>query len=167
MIRVRATVTPVQRRQFADLTERQARRIARRELNEMGVEMVAEVERIVGEDYERRSGDRHKEDSMPLHESFEYRVFETGQGGFPMRVELTTKPGADTKKIAALIYGAKKRYVIRPNPPKRALAWGDAPGEITTFRREVVRFPENSAQPNPFIQRARNIVVRRRRRRRG
>lgn len=163
-----AQVSRVERQQFVGLTEREARRIARRQLNLIGQDMVETVTEIVGRDYERREGERHKEGTLHLDESFEYRVFEGPNRGFPMRVELTTKPDADVEKVAALRYGTKKRYVIKPRNKKK-LAWGDTggsaleAGDDATFTNEVVRFPSNSAQPNNFMQRARDAAMRRHR----
>ena len=62
------------RGQFAELTERQARVVARRELAEIGREWVDEVERIVADEYEFRLGDRHKENTTHLENSFTSRV---------------------------------------------------------------------------------------------
>lgn len=160
MIRVQARVSRLERHQFADLTERAARAKARAMLHEMGEEMVAEVERIVAAEYEP---DGTKEDSWPLSESFEYAVFERAGGGFPMSVELRTNDNADHAKVAALNFGVKRRYVIKPRNAK-ALHWEDASGN-DVFRKEVVRFPGNSAPAGRFMQRARDRVLARRRRR--
>ena len=170
MMRVSSEVTALQRSQFADLTERQARKVARQRLEQLGADMVEAVNDIIDAEYEQRDGDRHKEDSHPLHDdSFEYRVFTAADGGFPMRVELRNTPWADVKKIAALNFGARKRYVIRPNPPKKKLHWEDVSPTGSTdnvFAAEVVRFPYNSAKEGRFMQRARERAVRRMRARR-
>lgn len=166
--KLNTTMSRFERDQFAELTERQARRIAREQLHAIGRDMVEAVTGIVSSEYERREGERHKEEDLHLDESFEYRVFEGPNRGFPMRVELTTKPEANVKKIAALRYGTKKRYVIKPRK-KQTLAWGDTggsaieAGDDATFTKEVVRFPSNSAQPNNFMQRARAAAMRRHR----
>lgn len=164
MIRPVIRLTPRTRDQFAESTERQARAAARRELNEIGRAWVNEVEQITADEYQFRVGDRHKENTTHLTNSFTYRVTEASGGGFPMRLQLTTKPGVSAKKVAALNYGAKKNYTIRPRAGKKALAWGDEPGEITNVQREVQRTPANSARAGRFMERARDRVLARRRR---
>ena len=83
-----------------------------------------------------------------------------------MRLRLTTKPGVDAKKVAALNYGAKKNYTIPLRQGGKKLAWGDAPGEITTVVSVVHRTPANSAKAGRFMERARDRVLARRRRQR-
>lgn len=167
MIRPVIRISQRTRDQFADATERQARAAARRELNEIGRAWVDEVSTIVADEYEFRLGDRHKENTTHLTNSFTYRVDEASGGGFPMRLRLTTKPGVSAKKVAALNYGAKKNYTIRPRSPKKKLAWGEVSGEYTTvvsLPTVVQRTPANSAKAGRFMQRARDRVLARRRR---
>lgn len=165
MIRVRVTTRPVDRDAFAAVVARRQRQVARAELDALGRDWVDEVERIVAAEYEWRLGDRHKPGAH-LENSFTHQVDEGPRGGFPMRVALTTKPGVDNAKVAALNYGTTTNYEIRPRSGK-VLSWGDEPGTIESDKTAVPvvrRTPANSAKAGRFVERARDRVMARRRR---
>jgi hypothetical protein len=160
------------REQFIGATKTQARRLARRELEVIGEEWEAEVRNIVAEELPRRDGVRHKPNTTHLENSFTHQVIEGGDSGFPMLLDLTTKPGVSAKKVAALNHGIDHEYEITATNAE-FLRWGDAPGDITKpFQKTVTWRPDG---PNSkgiiaggyhFMERARDAVLARRRRRR-
>lgn len=164
MIRVAVNVKPRTRQQFIDYSTRVARQSARQELEAIGREWVEEVTKIVQAELPRRDGDRHKRNTTHLDQSFQYRIIEGPNDGFPMRLELTTKPGVNAKKIAALEYGVEGEHVIEA---KRTtyLRWGDAPGDLhRPFQQQVTWKPTGRiAQGYGFMRRARDRVMARRR----
>lgn len=169
MIRPRIQVSPRTRDQFVNAARGQARRAARRELGQIGEAWVDEVTKIVQAELPRRDGVRHKRNTTHLEESFQYRVVEGPDRGFPMRLELTTKPGVNAKKIAALEYGIKKQYPIEAKRAK-SLRWGDVPGDLTkpmkrvTWRSDGPNSHGQIARGYGFMRRARRRVLARRRR---
>lgn len=164
MIRVAVNLSPRTRQQFVDVAARTARNRARRELEEIGQEWVDEVTKIVQKELPRRDGVRHKRNTTHLDQSFQYRIIEGPQNGFPMRLELTTKPGVNAKKIAALEYGVQGEHVIEAKRTQ-FLRWGDAPGDLhQPFQKAVTWKPTGRInQGYGFMRRARDRVLARRR----
>lgn len=159
------------RDQFVEMTKTQARRFARAELEVIGREWEAEVVEIVQEELPRRDGERHKANTTHLENSFTHLVREGGDNGFPMTLDLTIKPGVNAKKVAALNFGIDHEYEITAVNAEY-LRWGDAPGDITKpFQKSVTWSPDgpNSkgiiANGYHFMERARDAVLARRRRR--
>lgn len=156
--------------QFVGLTRTSARRFARAELETMGRDWEGEVQRIAQEELPRRDGVRHKENTTHLENSFTHRIDEGGDGGFPMALDLTTKPGVNAKKVAALNFGNPDHEITAVNTTY--LRWGDAPPDITApFQKSVMW---TASGPNGkgkagvgyhFMERARDIVLARHRRR--
>lgn len=157
--------------QFVGATRTQARRLARAELEVIGREWEDEVRAIVSEELPRRDGDRHKANTTHLENSFTHSISEGGDSGFPMLLDLTTKPGVSAKKVAALEYGVPGEHEI--STTKRSLRWGDVPGDLATPGLKSVTWKPDG--PNSkgiiaggyhFMERARDAVLARRRRRR-
>lgn len=165
MIRPVVRISPRQRDQFVDEFQRRARPEARRELEQIGVEWVEEVTRIVRDEFPRRNGERHKRNTTHLDQSFQARLNEGSDRGFPMRLELTVKPGVSAAKIATLNYGAKPHEIRAVNA--KTLAWGETPGAIETPGQKVVQWKPGPklSTPSRFMERARDRVLARRRRR--
>lgn len=134
----------------------------------MGEEMVREVVRIVQSKYQRRPPDRRKRNTTHLDESFTFKVLRGNKpGGYPFRIELTTKPGVNAKKVAALNDGSPPHEIL-PRPPKQALKWSSPDGGTTIVRKvgpNTTRIHPGNA-PGRFMEQARDTVVRRARRRR-
>lgn len=172
MIRVSVNLRPRQRNDFVEATTRIARQSARLELERLGEAWVEEVTSIVQRELPRRDGSRHKRNTTHLENSFQYRIVEGPNDGFPMRLELTTKPGVNAKKIAALEYGVPGTHQIKARRTQY-LRWGDAPGDLhRPFTKEVTWKPDG---PNShgkiaggygFMRRARDRVLRQSRARR-
>lgn len=164
MIRPVVRVNPRQRDEFVDEFQRRARPAARRELQEIGDEWVEEVQKIVREEFPRRDGDRHKRNTTHLDQSFQARISEGPDRGFPMRLELTTKPGVSAAKIATLNYGGSPHKIRAVNA--KTLSWGEGPGEITTPGQRSVQWKPGPklSRASRFMERARDRVLARRRR---
>lgn len=159
------------RNQFAQMTKASARKFARAELEAMGREWDREVVEIVQSELPRRDGARHKTDTTHLENSFTHSISEGGDGGFPMVLDLTIKPGVSARKVAALEFGVDHEYPITAVNAK-SLRWGDAPGDIATPGLKSVTwspFGRNGKGILPggyhFMQRARDAVLARHRRR--
>lgn len=169
MIKPVVRLTERQRAQFVGATKSQARRLARAELTTMGREWESEVREIVQEELPRREGYRHKANTTHLENSFAHKVTEGGDGGFPMLLDLTTKPGVSAKKVAALNNGVDHEYEIsvREDGEAEYLRWGEAPGDLTKpFQKSVIWKPTGRiAQGYHFMERARDRVLARHRRR--
>jgi hypothetical protein len=152
---------------FVEITARQARIKARAELEEMGREWVREVVAIVSAELPRRDGARHKTNTTHLENSFDWRIEEGPDNGFPMRLALTIKPGVSKAKIAALEFGVQREYVIPGAGRTVPLRWGDAAGDLSkeaAFSGQVTWKPTGRInQGYRFMRRARERVVRRRR----
>lgn len=171
MIRVAVNVKPRTRQQFIDYSTRVARQSARQELEAIGREWVEEVTKIVQAELPRRDGDRHKRNTTHLDQSFQYRIIEGPNDGFPMRLELTTKPGVNAKKIAALEFG-NPDHDIPKGRKTIPLRWGDAPGDLSKEAAFMGQVRWTSTGPNSkgkagrgygFMRRARDRVMARRR----
>lgn len=169
MIRPVVNIQQRTRDQFVQQTTRAAARAAERELVEIGEAWVAEVTKIVQEELPRRDGRRHKTNTTHLDQSFQYRIRTGPDGGFPMRLELTVKPGVNSKKIAALEFGNPGTYTITARNAEH-LRWGSAPGDLhKPFQKSVEWKPDgpNSkgkiAGGYAFMRRARDRVLARRR----
>lgn len=143
----------------------QARRQVRAELDQIGEAWVAKVTEIVQAEYPRRDDARHRPNTTHLDVSFQHRVIEGPDGGFPMRVELTTKPGVSAAKVGALNYGVDREYTIAARNAK-SLRWGEAPGDIRTPGQKSVTWkPGPKARAGGrFLERARDSVLASRRR---
>lgn len=118
---------------------------------------------------EERTGNRHKANTTHLKNSFTYKVHQPRPGQFPITVELTTKPGVNAKKIAALEFGVKQEHTITAGtrtPGAKYLRWGTAPGDLTTpFKKSVTWKPTGKIQQGyHFMERARDAIAARRRR---
>lgn len=175
MIRVSVNLRPRQRNDFVEATTRIARQSARLELERLGEAWVEEVTSIVQRELPRRDGPRHKRNTTHLENSFQYRIVEGPNDGFPMRLELTTKPGVSAKKIAALEFGNPNTYDIPKGRKTIPLRWGDAPGDLgkdAAWTGQVTWKPDG---PNShgkiaggygFMRRARDRVLRQSRARR-
>ena len=166
MIRVKPTFTTgrINRSDIAVVSKRQARYLARLELVKMGVAWEREVRGLVAAEAPRRSGNRHKENTTHLENSFDWRIEEGPDNGFPMRLVLTIKPGVSAKKIGALEYGVDREYTIEARDAEY-LRWGTAPGDLTKpFQKSVTWKPTGQInQGYAFMRRARDRVVARRR----
>ncbi len=171
MIRPRVTISQGTVDKIIAQTRTQARPKARAELEAFGTEWEVKVREIVQAELPRRDGVRHKTNTTHLENSFQARVVEGPNGGFPMRLELTTKPGVNAKKIAALEFGIKGTHPITAKRTKY-LRWGDVPGDLEGSGFKTVTW--RSDGPNAhgkiqggyhFMERARDAVLARRRRR--
>lgn len=165
MIRPVIRLQPRQAEQFADAIRSQARQAARAELDEIGTAWVDEVVKIVSDELPRRGPPRHRENTTHLDESFQHRIVEGPNDGFPMRLELTTKPGVRAAKVGALEFGIDREYEITARNTK-ALRWGDAPGDLRAPNQKSVTWKPTGRikQGYRFMERARDRVLTRRRR---
>ncbi len=168
MIRPRVTISQGTVDKIIAQTRTQARPKARAELEAFGTEWEVKVREIVQAELPRRDGVRHKTNTTHLENSFQARVVEGPNGGFPMRLELTTKPGVNAKKIAALNFGVPDEHDI-PTVPKTDgyLRWGDAAGDLRARGQTQVRWKPTGRIKDGyhFMERARDSVLARRRRR--
>lgn len=121
------------RNQFVGATKAAAHRFALAELAVLGKEWLTEVVDIVSDELPRREGDRHKANTTHLEDSFTYHIIQGGDGGFPMTLELTIKPGVNAKKVAALEFGADHDYEISPSGVTAGI--GGRSQRLTTARR--------------------------------
>lgn len=166
MIRVSVRATERSRDQYRQLSRQAARATARAELEAIGRDWEEEVRSLVTKEAPRRDGPSHKANTTHLENSFTSRVTEGPNNGFPMRLELTTKPGVSAKKIAALEFGVDREYPIEAKRAKH-LRWGDKPGDLhKPFQKKVTWKPTGRIREGyAFMQRARDTVLARRRRR--
>lgn len=109
---IRATVTrkPQSEAQFVERLRGQSKAFARQQAVVLGESMVRECVAIVSEEFEPGGEDRKA--GAHLVESFMYVIDDKPNGA---DVTLTIKPGVSAKKVAALEYGAKADYEIRPS----------------------------------------------------
>lgn len=168
MIRPRVTISQGTVAKIVAQTRTQAAPAARAELSALGREWEREVREIVQSELPRRDGVRHKTNTTHLEESFQYRIVEGPNKGFPMRLELTTKPGVNAKKIAALNFGIKGTHPITAKRTKY-LRWGDQPGDLegvfksVTWRGDGPNSHGKIQGGYHFMERARDAVLARRR----
>ncbi len=172
MIRPRVTISSATLVKVIAQSRTQARPAARREAEAFGREWEVQVREIVRAELPRRDGRRHKENTTHLENSFQTRVVEGPNGGFPMRLELTTKPGVNAKKVAALEFGNNKTYPITAKKTKY-LRWGGVPGDLETPFLETVVWRNDGPNSHGrlkggyhFMERARDQVRDRRFRKR-
>ena len=152
------------RDQFVGATKAAARRLARAELQTAGRRWEEQVVELVQTELPSRSGPRHKENTTHLENSFTHRVVEGGDGGFPMVLHLTIKPGVSAAKVAALEFGIDHEYEITANNAK-VLRWGDHPQDLHEPRKSVTWSPfgptGKGILPNGyrFMRNARDTVL--------
>lgn len=139
MIRPTVNVNGRDRARFVAVTREVAAQKSRRELETLGERWETNVSRIVRTELPRRDGDRHKKNTTHLENAFTYQV----EGNeFPMRLVLTTKPGVEAAKVAALNNGVKGTHTIRAKKTNY-LRWGNHPQDLTNGRlREVTWSPD-------------------------
>lgn len=158
------------RDQFVGATREAARRLARAELTVAGQQWEEEVQNIVREELPRRDGERHKANTTHLENSFTHQLVEGGDGGFPMVLNLTIKPGVSAAKVAALEFGNSNEYEIAPHSAK-VLRWGDHPQDLHEPRKSVIWSPFGPTGKGilpdgyKFMRRARDTVLARLKRR--
>lgn len=107
----------------------------RTEAAQLAARLEAEATNLANQRAPRRDGDRHKPNTTHLENSFRGIVTRTGRR---LILALTTKPGVNAKKVAAIEYGTDKPYEIRARTTER-MVWEPGEGGRRTGAAKVVQ----------------------------
>lgn len=158
MIRPTFTVESA-RSEFVGTARRAALRRAAAQHNQLAIEWARALQRIIGEEFERREGSRHKPGTIHLDDSFQISTTDT----FPVTTTLRTKNGVSSAKIRSLNNGARP-HEIRPRPGNDQLAWRtETGGWFSTPKVGPPNTALHPGNPNParFLERSRDEAVQR------
>lgn len=134
-----------------------------------GAAMLAIANEIIQSELPRRDGERHKTNTTHLENALTYFVDQPRHNAFPITTGLTTKPGVEAAKVAALEHGVQAEHQITAGtktPAAKALRWGTHPKDLSRYpvRKSVTWKPTGKiAQGYHFMERARDMVAARRR----
>lgn len=107
---IKASIKPRSAGILAAATRGRAQKFIDKEAVVIGEAMVREVRKIVASEFRTGTPD-HRKPGPHLINSFTYKLDKTSRG---TKVTLTTLPGVNAKKVAALEYGVDHDYTIEP-----------------------------------------------------